>query len=498
MSKDFLISTPEEAGIPSDGILGFISELEEKKVRLHSFIVLRGDRIAAEAYYKPFHRDFKHRLYSVSKSFVSAGIALLIGEGKLSLDTRVAEYFTDYLPSDPDENILSATVRDLLMMSSPHLCTTYDFDRAEDVNWARTFFTTPSDHAPGTLFNYDTSATDVLAALVERVSGEEMLEYMRPRLLDKIGFSSDAWCIKNPEGNSSGGSGIMCTTRDLARMALVFKNYGEWNGEQLLPRAYVDAATSRQIASNKFGFGGDLCESLGYGFFLWQTRGGSFSMLGMGDQSATVVREKDLTVVINADNQHSPTAREAIFSAMWKNIVDRCAEEALPENKEAGACLAAKLETLTLPVRSGDLYSPLEERIGGHTASMKPTKLDWSAMRIDFEADKVILNYTTPRGEKSLTFGRGYYLAGKFPETHYNGKRFHEAAGREFDCVGCAVWADQKTLSLRCDVIDWHLGNVNLTIAFKGNDVVVQANYNAEWFLREYNGIGVGHFRDIE
>ena len=154
MKRDFQTTTPEAAGIPSAAIVAFIARLEDKTLPMHSFLLLKGDRIAAEAYWKPFDKTFRHRMYSTSKSFASVAIGILAGDGKLSLDDRVVDFFPDYkakcAPVQPYAAM--ATVRDLLRMTT--CFNVPDYARFDD--WTEAFFRLPALHMPGQSFRYDT------------------------------------------------------------------------------------------------------------------------------------------------------------------------------------------------------------------------------------------------------------------------------------------------------------------------------------------------------
>ena len=129
--KPLPMATPESVGIPSGAIQAVLERLEAKKLCIHSMIFVRHGKICAECYWKPFHKDRKHRMYSTSKSFVSAAIGILCGEGKLSLDDHVADYFPEYVPENASRWVREATVRDLLKMST-YLSTTADWFGGED------------------------------------------------------------------------------------------------------------------------------------------------------------------------------------------------------------------------------------------------------------------------------------------------------------------------------------------------------------------------------
>ena len=209
----FTPASPESVGIPSGAILDFLNRIDAERINMHGFLLLRHDRIAAEGYWTPWTADHKHRMYSISKSFVSLAVGMMIEDGKLSLDDHVIDHFPDKLPDDVHPWLAAQTVRDLLTMSTAHTRTTYT---RNDPDWVWTFFNNPPSHPPGSIFSYDTSATVVLNAIVERLAGKPFLDYMRPRFLDRIGFSPDAFCIRTPEGISWGGSGVICTLREVA------------------------------------------------------------------------------------------------------------------------------------------------------------------------------------------------------------------------------------------------------------------------------------------
>lgn len=136
------------------------------------------------------------------KSFVSLGVGYLEREGKLKLDDPVISYFPEYV-TDPIPLWLSqTTIRHMLKMASCHSATTYKKDLSK--NWVESFFKIPPDHKPGMVFSYDTSSSHTLCALVEKLTGMEILEYLRKSFLNDIGFSQEAYILKDPFGTSMG------------------------------------------------------------------------------------------------------------------------------------------------------------------------------------------------------------------------------------------------------------------------------------------------------
>ena len=172
----FHTAAPESVRIPSNRIIHCIDRIERSQVPLHSFLLLRGDRLITECYFSPCQKGDLHRMFSITKSLTGIAIGLLAEEGKLSVDDPIISYFPDKVPADVHPLIAKMTIRDLLMMRSCHDKTTYKFDMTKD--WVESFFTTTPSHPAGTIFHYDTSAAHTLCALTERLSGMDMLDYL--------------------------------------------------------------------------------------------------------------------------------------------------------------------------------------------------------------------------------------------------------------------------------------------------------------------------------
>lgn len=475
--------SPESVGLSSDGIADFIEELVRSRLCTHGFMLLRFGRPVAEGYERHFSADRPHRMYSVSKTFVSAAVGILIGEGKLSLEDKVAAFFPDKAPEKLHEYIAQATVRDLLIMATPFNETTY---KPDDRDWAKTFFTAAPSHMPGTVFNYDTSGTYILDVIVERITGQPFMDYLYEKALKYIGFSR-AWCVKAPEGNSWGGSGVICTLRELAAFSQLFLNGGRApDGRQLIPETYVKAAVSKQISNetqNKFSSYG--CH--GYGYQVWRTENG-FAFLGMGNQLAVFVPEKELLFVCTSDDQGNLCAREIIFRALNENITKKACDAPLPENPQALERLREAQNTLALPLPEGEAYSQTQEKVNGKTFAMNENPMGISAVRLDFDGGSGAMTYDTPRGRRRLSFDLGRYDTSVFPETHYSGDTIGVESGRGYECHSAAVWAQPEKLIIRTYITDDYFGNLTVTVSFKNGKPSILMTKTAEWFLEEYKG----------
>ena len=226
---------PESQGLSSRAILEWLDACERdypawaESGALHGFVIVLRGKTIAEGSWKPFNTlEETHMLYSHSKSFTSTAIGFLVEEGKLDLDERVAEIFPELLPAKITENFKSMRVRDLLTMN---IGARWDHKISDCDDWARTFFGKELEKQPGTGFKYDSDATYMLAAIVEKRSGEKLMDYLDKRLFKKIGIEK-AWSTFSPQGIACGGWGMNMTTREMARFGLCYLQNGRWGDKR--------------------------------------------------------------------------------------------------------------------------------------------------------------------------------------------------------------------------------------------------------------------------
>lgn len=341
--------TPEEIGVSSNDIIAFLNELSSSRVNMHGFKLIRGDSIFAEGYWGSYNADSPHRMYSVSKSFTSLAIGLLEDEGKLKLTDKICSYFPEKLPENVHPYIEKMTIRDLLTMSTAHTMTTY---KRFDGDWVESFFKVEPNHWPGTVFNYDTSASHVLAALAEKLSGMEILDYMRVKFLDEIGFSKEGYFIKDPYNIPMGGSGLVCSLEDITRVIYVLANNGVYNGKEVYPPKYIKAATAKQVDTS---VNTTADEQQGYGYQIWRLREDGFAFYGMGGQLAIYMPQKDMILTTIADTMDTSTGIHDIHEAFLNNIYLKCGDKALAANPMDYKELQGRLNSLSLKVQTGEV-----------------------------------------------------------------------------------------------------------------------------------------------
>ena len=297
-------STPEAQGVSAAGILDFLDAVERENFELHSLMMLRHGKVIAEGWWEPYGPDFVHTMYSMSKSFTSTAVGFAVAEGKLSVEDKVVSFFPDDLPEKISENLAAMRVKDLLTMSTGNekeptqVC-------VKTENWARTFLAQNIAHAPGTQFMYNSAATYMCSAIVQKVTGQTVLDYLTPRLFVPLGISGMRWetC---PRGINTGGWGLSIQTEGLAKFGQFLLQKGKWNDKQLLPAKWIDEATTFKIQQP----GGDKKDRpkaqndwlQGYGYQFWRCQGTAFRGDGAFGQYTIVLPEQDAVIVMTSEN----------------------------------------------------------------------------------------------------------------------------------------------------------------------------------------------------
>lgn len=488
--------TPEQAGISSRRVLEFFRTLERYHFCTHSVIMARGTDIFAEGYYTPFHRDFKHRMYSVSKSFVAVAIGLAAEDGLLSLDDKFITFFPEYVNGQTDEKLRSMTIRDMLVMETSLTDHVYWFTSGTE-DRGEVYFRKPAKRVPGTTWEYDSPGAFMLGMIVEKLTGKPFLEYLKARFLLAGGFSADAYCLQCPGGYSFGDSGVMCTARDLLVFARFVMDGGVINGVRYMNEEFLREATKKQVSNDHDGM--VAYDSYGYGYQIWKAPNDGFAFVGMGDQFAICDREKDFIFIINSDNQgHAPATRALLYHVLYESIVKHLGE-GLTEDDVARSQLEAHLSQLKLFSLRGNIGGTYASEIHGKKFVFEENPMGIRWVRFDLDGDRGVLTYENAQGVKKLPFGFGHNEFSKFPEEGYSNLiATLPEPGHRYDCAVSADWPEERKLRIKVQIIDKYFGNLSMEFGFKGDEVGVYMQKNAEAFLEEYQGYMSGRVQDDE
>ena len=476
--------TPEKAGIASAWVEKFILALEKRGLAMHSILLMKGRQIFSECYWAPFHKDLPHRMYSQTKSFVGIAIGLLEEDGLIRLDDKIHTYFPDKFQRELPEYLESLTIRQMLTMETAG--TTPSWFRLESEDRTELYFEqNKADHPAGLLFHYDSPGSQVLCALVERLSGKCLFDYLNERIFRHLGTFQNASILKTKNEDSWGDSALLCTTRDIASFGRFLMEGGLWDGKRLMNEEYIRAATSRQVDNNRTGFANTFAS--GYGYQIWMVPGG-FAFNGMGAQMTLCLPEQDLIFSCTSDNQGYASAKDLILSAFYEYIVENMGQP-LPETDTQS--LAAVETGRQLVHLTGPADSPFAKELSGKRYVCRENDMGIREFTLEFLDDGTgIFHYINAQGEKHLPFGMAKNVFGKFPQAGYS--QLHGVAkgpeGFYYDCAASAVWCEPQKLNLKVQIIDTYLGNFIATFSFREDVAMVSFAKTAEWFLLEYNG----------
>ena len=409
-------ATPESQGVSSAAILKWIDACEKTfdagpDGALHGFVIVRHGKVIAEGSWKPFDTlNETHMLYSHSKSFTSSAIGFLVDEGKVDLDERLVDILPEDVPAKPDPRLGEIRVRDLLTMNVGA-----DGDHTIGRNpseWTKWFMKKELQRRPGTGFRYDSDATYMLAAIVEKKRGEKMMDYLKRKMFDRIGITK-AWSTCSPEGIPCGGWGMNMTTRELARFGQLYLNHGEWDGEQLLSPDWVSLATTRQtwcngitIQSQTIGSGSDW--SQGYGFQFWRCRHGAYRADGAGGQYTIVFPDADAVVSIHAglgDMQKE-------LNLVWDHLLPAFQDAPLPEYPSAQAALKDRLAKLMIKPLSGSMSSSANPGKIDCTFELKDNSRAFKSVRFESAPNGCFCTLVSRAGEQKFPASFGAWTEG--------------------------------------------------------------------------------------
>ena len=294
---------------------------------LHSIMVVKDGNVVLEKWMSKGKENEPHILNSVSKTFTSMAVGLAISEGKLALDEKLVDIFPEHCPENPSEYLKEITVEHLLTMSCGHSTDpTHESWEVKDKSWIRFFMEHPVTHKPGTLFCYNSLGTYVLSAIVQKRTGEKLVDYLYPRLFRPLGINNVSW-LESHEGINTGGWGLFLKTEDLAKMGLMLLQKGQFNGCQVVPAEWIESASSAQVPCVPAGMNSDDADKLrkvaktsdwlqGYGYQMWRCRYNAFRADGANGQYIIMIPDKNAVVVTTANIRDM----QGEINLIWKYI----------------------------------------------------------------------------------------------------------------------------------------------------------------------------------
>lgn len=465
-------STPEAQGVSSTAIINFLEKVAESKIDFHSIMVLRRGHIIAEGWWSPYAPHLKHTLYSLSKSFTSTAVGLAVNEGRFTIDSSVLDFFPNDKPDNISANLAAMKVKHLLTMSTGHVKETIQPMRHSDDSWAKTFLSQAVEKEPGTFFLYNTGATYMLSAIVQKVTGNTLQEYLTPRLFDPLGIKGEDW-ESDPQKINTGGYGLRVKTEDIARFGQLLLQKGVWNGKQIVPAVWIDEATRTQIASNSSKPNRPKEEddwAQGYGYQFWRCRPGGYRGDGAFGQFCMVMPDHDAVIAITSES----FSMQNSMNLVWEHLlaaIDK-SKTSLPSDPATHSELSAKLKALRLDPPVVNAMSPLANRISGREFILDTNEFQAKSIQLLFD-DKVctmIVNYGASKHQVSCGINKWVEQKNEKKGTPFP---LFGSSNVPSPLAGSVTWAKDTTLIMTLRMMEGAHAN-GLTFAFTDNHVTIK------------------------
>lgn len=396
-------SAPSDQGVDATAIIDLLDAISAKDIDFHSLMVLRHGYVVAEGWWAPYAPDRMHLLYSLSKSFTSSAIGIAQSEGLLSIDDPVTKFFPDDLPDPVPPYLAETKVRHLLSMASGHTT-----DLAIDLLGqprknirsfnVRDILATPAQEPPGSVFCYNQGCTYLLSAIISRLTGQRLQDYLRRRLFAPLDIPQTHW-LETEEGYNQGFSGLHATTESIAKLGQLYLQDGTWDGKQLIPADYCSLAHSVHVDNSPGQENPDWQQ--GYGFQFWQCRHDAYRGDGAFGQFCIVVPKSDTVIVCTAQTADMQTQADLF----WEHLLPALAGGA-PPNPAADDALAQRLTSLsTRRIDADPTGTDATFRITGEPPTYAE---DLTSVRIDATGRLTL-------GEHSLALRAGEWVEGELP-----------------------------------------------------------------------------------
>ena len=462
-------STPEEQGVPSKALVALFDSLHALPLTdMHAVVVMRHGKVIGEMYPKPYAPEYRHTMYSCSKTFVGIAVGLAIEDNRLRLDDRVAAIFPELLPDSVSKDLADMTVRHLLTMASG---VKPDWNmRSRGKEWIRTFLSKPVE-APGTKYAYDSMVSYMLAAVVQKVTGKKLTEYLQERVFTPMNVTEWAW-EESPEGVNTGGWGVHIQPESLAKFGQLILNEGRWEGKQLVSAEWI-----REMCKKHRETGREV-----YGYHIWHCGGhdGAVRADGALGQYVISVLDKDMVVVMTeATLGNGRDQRRLIWDVLLPHIQD----ESLPANKKDYQKLLKKQEGYKLAEVKGKASSAFASNWENKTIELGKNTFGWKSLKLNFGKKQVTMTVTeTSRKTYELTFGYQQWMTTTFdaypPYSITPVDRFKGLEGPYY-ASGSYAWISKEELQLKAHYVNW-VSSLEITFRLDENGEVklkVQTNY---------------------
>lgn len=350
-TDDLERALPEECGISSRRLMDMLCELEsDPRCNIHNLMIIKDGKVICECSAPAFSTACAHLAYSMSKSVVAMAAGLLFDDGVLSPDTLISDIFPEY---DIDPAFAGLRLYHLLTMTSG--ASFNEIGSVTEERWSEAFLRSAPMYRVGSRFFYNSMNSYMIAAVVKKVSGVGVCEFLEKRIFEPLGIKEYFWEL-SPEGIEKGGWGLYISAVALAKLALVFMNDGEYRDKRIISSEWIEEATGARVRTGAFSGEYD------YGYQMWVGRKtGDVLFNGMFGQNVWICRRNGIAAVVQAGNnelfQDSPTL-EIITKYLGCDIcdeTDRANSDILRARERE--FMRSRVSVKTLEAHRGPLYA---------------------------------------------------------------------------------------------------------------------------------------------
>ena len=296
-------------GISAGELSGLLRKLTSDRLcALDGLAVARGENLLFAGYRPPYSKELPHITNSTCKTVTAIGIMYAVSEGLLKEEDSVLSFFPEYETMMTPRYLRQMTVKHLLTMTSGTKCN--ETTTVVETDWVKAFLLTDCQCEPGTKFIYNSMNTYMLAAILTRVTGKSVMEYLKKRFFAPLGISHIKWELC-PMGIERGGWGLHISLEGMLKIGMFLANDGAFRGKQLIPSSYIRRMKEEKVSQDADAF------AVGYGYQLWYLPKGLYMLSGMYGQHVIIDEKNGLIVATNA---HS----DKMFpdSILVRNIVE--------------------------------------------------------------------------------------------------------------------------------------------------------------------------------
>ena len=466
-------STPELEGVSSAGIIEFLNACDTSGLENHSFMMLRHGKVISEGWWKPYRPEYKHIMFSASKTFTATAIGLAVSENRLKVTDKIISFFPYSLPDSISDYMKGMTVKDLLTMSAGQDPEPSAWGIKGD--WITQFIATAPVHKPGTVFKYNNMATFMLSAIVQQATGETVFNYLMPRIFKPLGIRGIDWDL-NPQGITMGMIGLRLRTEDLAKFGQLLLNGGVWNGKQLIPKEWIKEATAFQIKNSdepeekrKLSDWGQ-----GYAYQMWRGKNNTVRLDGLGGQFVVLIPDKDAIVVFTANNTNTQKQLDLIHKYLIPAIKSDRALAAAPAFQEE---MVKKASALTIsPAFEKSSKSGYEKSVSGKEFILSENENKIQSVYFSFKNDDCTFAIKRDNSVSSINAGgKVWQVSNTLSASLLAPPRsnFSKSVDASYSILKPVIkvaaryaWTDEKTLEITGRFVEETLGSETIVCKF--------------------------------